>query len=451
MRTRLELIIRSKELRPAALARAARLSREHVRRMREGQRVSSKAEDSILDGLHALTGRTYTRGDVIEGAPSAWIAWMEELQGKRTRGASLGASLLAVTDAAFVASLEAARAVRPSESATRDLLDAGEALLDTAPARADAVYVATLDIVARLTATLEPLARALAGHAEKGRANALRMSGQYRVALGALARAERHFIAARYCRRELGYARYCAGTVLLKMERWNDAEAVVLRARAFLDAEHERGGVINCDVVLGCIFLERGELDRAREMFARQEKLVSARNDRETLARLWMNIAVCDLRRHDARAAAAGLDRAADAFRALKMDAEVIRARWSRAKLLLLEGHRAAARRELRGAARAFARLGMPLDAAFVQLALLEELVAMERWDEVEALADSVANLFLRHGVRPSAAAAMEFLQRAVGSRKATPDLVARVARHVRRSDVFPDEPFAPEGGAGPT
>jgi tetratricopeptide (TPR) repeat protein len=419
--------------------------------MREGQRVSSKAEDAILDGLQALTGRTYARGDVIEGVPSAWVAWMETLQGKRTRVPSLGASLLAVTDADFIARLEAARAVRPSETGTRDLLNAGEALLDTAPARADAVYVAALGMITRLTATPEPLARALAGHAEKGRANALRMGGEYRAALGALARAERHFIAAQYCRRELGYARYCGGTVLFKMERWNDAEAIILRARAFLDTEHERAGVIGCDVMLGCIFLERGELDRARDMFARQEKLVAARNDRETLARLWMNIAVCDLRRHDAPAAAAGLDRATDAFRALKMDTEVVRARWCRAKLLLLEGHRAAARQEFRGAAHAFARLGMPLDAAFVQLALLEELVAMERWDEVEPLADSIANLFLRQGVRPSAAAAMEFLRRAVMSRKATPDLVARVVRHVRRSDVFPDEPFAPEGGAGPT
>lgn len=453
MRTRLEFIIRSRNLRPAALARASGLSREHVRRMREGLRVSSRAEDDVVNGLHELTGRTIARADVIEpkNATVAWVAWLEALPGRRPRGPALGALLLTPDELECSALLDAARTVRPSEMGVRDLLAAGEILLDSAPVRADAVYQVALDAVKRLPSTPEPLARSLAGHAEKGRANALRMRGQYREALSALARTERHFIAARYCRRELGYARYCGGTVLFKMERWDDAEAVIQRARVFLDAEHERAGVINCDVVLGCIFLERGELDRAREVFVRQEKLVAARSDRETLARLWMNIAVCDLRRYDLSAATAGLQRATDAFRALKMDAEVVRARWCQAKLLLLQNRRAPARRAFREAARDFLLLGMPLDSAFVELGLLEELVDAARWEEVEPLAGSVANLFLQHGVRPSAAAAMDFLRRAVANRTATRDLVSRVARHVRRSEVFPDERFNPNEGARPT
>jgi tetratricopeptide (TPR) repeat protein len=452
MRTRLEFIIRSKNVRPAALARAARLSREHVRRMRVGLRVSSKAEDDVLEGLQELAGRTYTRADVMEpeSVTAGWIAWLHALPGHRSRGPSLGMLLLAFRESDFVAALDTARDVEPSEMGVRDLLDAGDLLLDSAPVRADAVYQATLRVVAGLTATPEPLAQALAGHAEKGRANALRMRGEYRAALSALVRTERHFIAARYCRRELGYARYCGGTVLFKMERWNDSEAIIQRARVFLDAEHERAGVINCDVVLGCIFLERGELDRAREIFTKQEKVVVARNDRETLARLWMNIAVCDLRRHDAPAAATGIARATEAFQSLQMDAEVARARWCRAKLLLLEKRGAAALREFQGAAGDFVRLGMPLDAAFVKLDLLEELVEKERWDEVGPLASSIADLFLRCGVRPSAAAAMDFLRRAVTTRRATRDLVTRVARHVRRSEVFPEERFNPESGAGP-
>jgi hypothetical protein len=92
----------------------------------------------------------------------------------------------------------------------------------------------------------------------------------------------------------------------------------------------------------------------------------------------------------------------------------------------------------------------MPLDAAFVKLGLLEELVEMERWDEVEPLASSIADLFLQHGIRPSAAAAMDFLRRAVTSRRATRDLVTRVTRHVRRSEVFPEERFNPDDGTGP-
>jgi tetratricopeptide (TPR) repeat protein len=347
-----------------------------------------------------------------------------------------------IDDDTLESTLENLQRDTATEAGVRELLDAGEALLDSAPPRAEAAYRTARVLVGRLASTPEQLALSLVAHAEKGRANALRMRGEYRAALAALVRAERDFRAASYCRRELGYARYCVATVLFKMERWDDAERVVRSARTLLEREHERAGVISCDVVSGCILLERGELDRARAIFVTQEKLVEARRDAETLARLTMNIAVCDLRRRDAPAAANGLAAARVMFRDLSLHAEIVRVRWCGAKLLLLQKRRASALRELRGAARDFMRLGMPLDAGFVQLGLVEELVAAARWAEAEPVARSVANLFLKAGVRPSASTALAFLRQTVENRTATREFVVKVAHHLRRSEVFPDEQF---------
>jgi hypothetical protein len=439
MRTRLEFIIRSHEIRPAALARQARLSREHVRRMREGRAASERARSAVVEALREILGRPFSSAEVFGNEAPAPT-------GRNARPAIAAFSASADEDA-FVVTLDSLRNGAPTEDGIRHLLNAGEALLDSAPARADTIYETARFLVDRLASTPEPLTLALRALADKGHANALRMRGDYRGALAALMRAERDFRAARYCRRELGYTRYCVATVLFKMERWEDTEKVVGSARALLEREHERAGVINCDVVLGCVFLERGELDKAREILVAQQRLVEARRDAETLARLTMNIAVCDLRRNDARAAADGLTQARAMFRALGLDAEIARARWCGAKLLLLQKRRASALREFRGAARDFLRLGMPLDAAFVQLGLIEELVAARRWPDAAPLARSAANLFLEAGVRQSAATALDLLRQTVESRTATPDLVARVARHVRRSEVFADEKFtgAPE------
>jgi tetratricopeptide (TPR) repeat protein len=268
------------------------------------------------------------------------------------------------------------------------------------------------------------------------------MTGSYVNALSALERAEREFEAARYCRRELGYVRYCRGTVLFKMERWIDAARAANAGRTFLQAEHDRAGMVNCDILLGCILLERGELDRAREVFLAQRKVVEARRDYRRLADLLMNLVICDLRRRDTFSAGHWLGRAIRKFRELGLTSEVTRGRWCGATLALTLGQRDRALRELRTAASEFEALGMPTDAAFVKLDLLAELVADKKWREAEPLAHSLADLFLKAGVAPSAATAIDYLRRVVKARSADREIVKTVERYLHRIEVFPDEPF---------
>lgn len=427
MRTRLEYIIRSKHLKPSALARRAGYSRQHLVRMREGLPSSARSESAVVEAVSEQLQAPIEHSTLFEPRTPTFIPLgdVEHLD-KRD----------------FDWSIAQARNAFGSERGIRALLDSGEALLDRNPRRAETLYSLASELVAKLPSTPAPLAHSLHGLAQKGRANALRMSGRYEEALDALVGSEHEFEVARYCRRELGYARYCRATVLFKMERWTEADRAVQGARSLLDAEHDRSGVINCDILRACIALERGELDRAREMFVGLRKMVEGRRDYRRLADLWMNLVICDLRRGDTFGAGHWLGRAVRKYRELGLASEIARARWSGATLALVQGQRARALRELRTASEEFEALGMPMDAAFVKLDLLGELVEEKKWREAEPIALSLADLFLKARVGPSAATALDYLRDTVKQRSADRAVVSRVERHIRRAEVFPAEVF---------
>jgi len=442
-------MIRSRAVKRSEIARRAGYSRQHLVRMREGHRTSPRSEDAVAAAVRAITHEDVPRDAVFEERQPSLHDILGTATSRRRKGsreaakhASLADQFSQLSEDGVEPSIARLRTSAASEAATRELLDAGEVLLDRNPGRADALYDLAVRVTTRLGTTPAPLAHSLRGLAEKGRANALRMTGRYQEALSALARSEREFEAAQYCSRELGYARYCRGTVLFKMERWADAERAVGAGRALLETEHDRAGVVNCDILLGCILLERGELDHAREIFLAQRKIVEARRDYRRLADLWMNLVVCDLRRRDMFSAGHWLGRAVRKFRELGLTSEITRGRWCGASLALAQGQRDRALREFRAAATEFERLGMPADAGFVKLDLLAELVADKKWREAEPLAHSLADLFLKAGIAPSAATALDYLRQTVKARSADREIVKRVERHLHRSEVFPDEPF---------
>ena len=450
MRTRLEYMIRSRAVRPSELARRAGYSRQLLARMREGCRTLARSENDVAAALREITHEDLPRSAIFEERQPSVADLLAASSNRRldksragTEKLTLADQFLQMSDEAFAAVRAMLRSSLSSEAAARELLDVGEEILDRKPPRAEAIYSLASDSVASLPHTPAALGHSLRGLAQKGRANALRMMGKYKDALAALVESEREFQAARYCKHELGLARYCRATVLFKMEQWVEAYRAVHSARGFLEAEHDRAGVVNCDILMACITLEWGELDRAREMFLALRKTVEGRRDYRRLADLSMNLVVCNLRRRDTFEAGLWLGRAVRKFRELGLASEVTRARWCGATLALAQGQRAHALQEFKAAAAEFEALGMPLDAAFVKLELLGVLIEDKKWREAEPTAVSVANVFLTAGVRPSAATALEYLREAVRKRSANAETVSRVTRHIRRAEVFPDEPFS--------
>jgi tetratricopeptide (TPR) repeat protein len=450
VRTRLEYMIRSRAVKPSELARRSGYSRQLLARMREGCRTLTRSENDVAEALRAITHEDLPRDAVFEEKQPSLVDFLPTSSKQQRRGSegstkkhTLADQLLEMTEETFEASLAHLRGSAASEAAVRELLDAGKELLDRKPRRADELYSLASDFVASLPHTPAALGHSLRGLAQKGRANSLRMIGKYADSLAALQDSECEFQAARYCKHELGLARYCRATVLFKMERWVEAYRAAHSGRGFLEAEHDHAGVVNCDILKACITLEWGELDRAREMFLALRKTVEARRDYRRLADLSMNLVVCNLRRGDTFEAGLWLGRAVRKFRELGLASEVTRARWCGATLALAQGQRVRAFQEFKAAASEFEALGMPVDAAFVRLELLGALIEDRKWREAEPIAVSVANLLLAAGVRPSAATALEYLREAVKKRSADRETVTRVTRHIRRVGVFPDEPFS--------
>jgi tetratricopeptide (TPR) repeat protein len=468
VRTRLELLLRTRRLRPAQLARVAHYSRQHLLKVRLGTRPSPRCQAAIVAALLSLADPAFGPEEVFEplGVPIAALLprTAKRLRpksghGRRmARGEPRTAEALARTlgeldAAAFAAWTSEILTTRgtPTETAVRMLLDVAVLLLDRQPAQADRLNRAAIELTRQLPDTPPLLLAALRGYAEKGRANALRMQGQYRDALLVLVDAEQSFLDAEYCALELGHVRYTRATVLFKMERWTDAATAAEQARQMFAAEHDRMGALHAQVIQGCILVERGELDTARGLFLALRKPLETAGDEATLARLWMNLGACDLKRRDAFSARHWLNRATAVFRTRKMASEVIRARWCGAKVSLLEGKRTRGLRELRAAMAEFQNLAMPLDAGFVGIDLLAELVGDPGAQaETLALGQTLASLFLEAGAAVSAAHAIQFLRDAVAGSTATVGLVQYVRRYVRRSEIFPEAPFAPTTG-GPT
>jgi tetratricopeptide (TPR) repeat protein len=305
--------------------------------MREGRRTSERSQDAVAEAVRNELQEPVDRRAIFEPPQMVGVALDDVAE---------------LSDRMFRNRISDLNEACRSEAGISLLLDAGERLLDRKPARAEKIYSLASELVPSLPETPSLLAHSLRGLAEKGRANALRMMGRYADALSALVDSGREFEAARYCKRELGYARYCRATVLFKMEQWIEAYRAVHGARGVLEAEHDRAGVVNCDILKACIALEWGELDRAREMFLALRKTVEGRRDCRRLADLWMNLVICDLRRGDTVGAGLWLGRAVRKFRELGLASEVTRGRWCGATVALAHGQRARAVGEFKAAAR---------------------------------------------------------------------------------------------------
>ena|GEM_PF-571476 len=457
MRTRLELTIKSYGVKPARLAAQASYSRGHLARAREGEPTSVRFQEVVTTEIGRIIGQPVTRTELFEPEGIAIRSLLPPTTAgnrgrKRTARPSakpknLGVLAGALSDADFDAWLAHIRttAGAATESATRELVDAAFPLLDRQPARAEQLYAVAIGLTERLATSPPLLVLALRGYAEKGLANALRMLGRYQEAMQVLIDAEQHFVDARYCALEIGEVRYARAGILFKIQQWPQAQEAADQARRIFKGEHDRTRALHARMIEGCVLVERGNLDAARSVFVGLVKQLAAKRHRDALARVYMNLGACDLRRREPAIARHWLKRASQLFRELNAPSELARARWCGAKITIFEGNRTRGLRELRAAMREFERLSMPADAGFVGLDLLEQLLAEgSSVKEAERLAKSLAEFFVSAGANVSATRAIAYLRDAAAARTADASLVTYIRRYLHRVDLESDKPFEP-------
>jgi tetratricopeptide (TPR) repeat protein len=299
-----------------------------------------------------------------------------------------------------------------SETALCHVLKAGRKRLDTHPAGAADIYAAAAHMSTMLPTTAPELAASLHAQALKGRSNALRMLGSYDDALTCLVMAAKLFAEARYCTDEAGQVEYTRAAVLFKMELWDDALAAARAARTQFVRRKDVRRVAYAELLEANILFEQGDSDAARATWLRLRKSLTALKDAEALARVWLNLGVCETRCEKPDDARRWLNQASAAFRALGNAAELARTRWNMATYLATFKSKSRALRALRHAQRSFVALGMWVDAGCVGLDMTEAMLELGTPEDVlTEHAQEVASTFIRAGLGVSTAHALDQLR----------------------------------------
>ncbi|MCU1230430.1 MAG: hypothetical protein JWO97_3314 [Acidobacteria bacterium] len=299
-----------------------------------------------------------------------------------------------------------------SETAVLYLLHTARRMIDREPLMAAEIFAAAMLTSTSLRDSSRELVASLAGEALKGRANALRQLGDFSSALTDLHTAARQFAAARFCAREAGGVEYTRAIVYLSMEARDEAAKAARAARKhFLDA-HDTRRAAHVGIVEAGIYFERGDTDVARTMFLELRKILGDTRDHDALARVWLNLGACEIRRGDKTAARHWLTRASGGFRRLGNQTELLRTQWNMATFLARFSNRQRGIRLLERVERAFAHLKMHADEACVGVDILELLVEDDA--PLGALSERgrrVAAALIRMGMRSSASQALYILQ----------------------------------------
>ncbi|MGZ5446404.1 MAG: tetratricopeptide repeat protein [Thermoanaerobaculia bacterium] len=262
-----------------------------------------------------------------------------------------------------------------SETAVLHLLRAGRERLEPHPHAAATIYDAAAIMGAMLRDSPQELVQSLQAQAYKGRANALRILGRFEEASFCLARARERFIDAAYCPEEAGQVEYTRATILAAIEVWDDALPATRSAlRSFTETGNMRWAA-KAQLLEAVIIFEQGDIDAAHAKWLGLTKVLAARRDREDLARVWLNLGICETLRKRPADARRWLTRASAAFRELNNPAELARTRWNMGTYLATfeDGQRAL--RSFASAYRVFLGLRMWLDAGCVALDTLDAMI----------------------------------------------------------------------------
>lgn len=373
--TRLELFLRRANLRPVEFARAAGYTRQHFLRLRMGESDATRGGVlAVLGVARKMSGQRVTadvlfeRGDAFLAGPGQRLSLMHAADRR-----ALDALLAGEVAAHFADYLR--RTGIASEAAVRHLLRAGRKRLETEPDAAATIYEAAIHMGEALRDSPRELVHSLQAQAGKGRANALRILGRSDEALVCLARAGERFSDARYCTGEAGHVDHIRATVLAEMELWDEALAATRSALRFFTESRNVRDAAKTELLEAVVVFEQGDMNAAHAKWVRLTKVLAARSDREDLARVWLNLGICETLRNRPADARRWLTRASSAFRKLGNTAELARTHWNMGtySARFEDGQRA--QRSFTTAYRGFLKLRIWLDAGSVGLDMLETMI----------------------------------------------------------------------------
>jgi len=323
----------------------------------------------------------------------------------------------------------AAHPSAPTEALVRRIVDAAVAELERQPAHSLALLDAADSVAGRVS---DPNGQFdCRGEVWKNRANALRILGRYAEALSATVTAEGFADEIATGGFILAQIIYTRGTVLFKMGRFAETIQTARDASRRFAGYGDVKRVIHARNLEAIALTEQGETAEGLRVYLLIAQQLQQLDDPQMAARVAENIAVSHQHLGNYVQARTYAVTAQERYRELGAESEVIRAEWTLGAIDLLVGETEIGLTRLRRAAAAFEARGMLADAGFVKLALTEELLRLEEWDEAGVMAGQAAEAFARSGARLHLSTALSFLREAVQGRSATPELVRYVREYV--------------------
>jgi tetratricopeptide (TPR) repeat protein len=287
----------------------------------------------------------------------------------------------------------------------------------------------------------------LRGDAWHERANALRYLGRHPEALDALDIAERAYTrspAAPYFAAMLEYSR---AVVRLETGKLDEALRLARKCGRVFQRFGEDERFLHARMLEGAVLFDNGAHAEARKIFLEVKPMAQNLGDPANLARVYLNVANCDLRLGELASADAHFARALSLYEALGLETERIRTRWSIGCLRVASGDVADGLARLREARGEFEALGARTDAALVTLDIAETLLATgtaAAADEAAELCAELVRSFAGVGMTGHALTAVAFLEKAFATGAVTPDLVRHVREYLESHPDHYDLPFIP-------
>lgn len=403
-----------------------------------------RAFDEALaaDSLWELAGRAN------ENPPEAIRVLAEMLAREDSDAAELLAPLVASPVSFRRANVSAIPAMRTA-GVVRRLCAESRSLRERQPMHALVVADAAIAISDQLPVPRypQPLLDELRGDAWHERANVLRYLGRHPEALDALDIAERAYSGSPVAVYWTAIVEYSRAVIFIETGKLEEAARLSRRSARIFRQFGEDERYVHAKILEGAILFDHSRFREARDLFTELLNLAKRLGDAASLARLYLNIANCQLRLNELASADSYFTRALSLYEALGLETERIRTRWSIGCLRIAAGDVPDGLARLREARREFEELGARTDAALVTLDIAEVLLAGETSagaTEAAELCSGLVESFTAVGMTGNALTALAFLQEAFASGAVTPQLV----RHVREYlQAHPDQhgtPFVP-------
>ena len=387
--------------------------------------------------------------DGVNDDPPEAIRQLTALLSREDAAAAELLDSLVRSPASFKRANVAAIAEMRTAGVVRRLCAESRALRERMPMHALVVADAAIAISDQLTAARYPqaLVDELRGDAWHERANVLRYLGRHSEALDALDIAGRAYANSPVAVYWAAIVDYSRAVVFVETEQLEEAARLARKSARIFRQFGEDERYVHARIVEAAVLFDRGQYREARELFL--SLLTSAKNvgDPSTLARLYLNVANCQLRLNDLPAADTYFARALSLYEALGLETERVRTRWSIGCLRIAAGEVEDGLARLREARREFEQLGARTDAALVTLDIAEALLAGGTGAgarEAAELCSGLVQSFAAVGMTGNALTALGFLQEAFSSGAVSPQLVRHVREYLQTHRENDGAPFVP-------